>query len=332
MSNQQANSSEASAAPGQWEPYANGLFMRTNSTDAGRLVRLADIVRWVMHRDCLPVVEAVNKVADTLQTARPAPALFRTVEHSFAAPVAPDDSFGFFTEETIARAKRFIEPIARGETTPMHPIKLKDHAPSQFLIGSEVVTSPGTAHKALCYLEKVPPVQPGAPAAAQYMREYWASTGWAAFCNGDDWACDATLDKRELRTCGLSVSIADAVELWGWGLPTKEPEPAATDFAMLASREQLIAAFGAFTDMNADWFRNLKDTPALLAARRITGQGGRGHLAEPYFCPFAVMQWLVDGKRKKGRPLSGRKGWELLERHFPMVYASRSIGDPREAD
>ena len=133
------------------------------------------------------------------------------------------------------------------------------------------------------------------------------------------------IERGELRLLDFASKLPIAPQ-------AAAPEPAATDFAMLATREQLIAAFGTFTGMNADWFRNLKDTPALLAARRITGQGGRGHLAEPYFCPFAVMQWLVDGKRKKGRPLSGRKGWELLERHFPMVYASRSIGDPREAD
>ncbi len=116
--------------------------------------------------------------------------------------------------------------------------------------------------------------------------------------------------------------------------PEDAPQAAAperTDFAMLATREQLIEAFGPFTGMDANWFANLRDTPALRDARRITGQGGR-NAAAPYFCPFAVMKWLVDGKRKKGRPLSERKGWELLEKHFPRVYASRSIGDPREAD
>ena len=147
----------------------------------------------------------------------------------------------------------------------------------------------------------------------------------------DDGEPDFETVPADCRVTGYDVhALADA-----YCAPEDEPQAAAperTDFAMLATREQLIAAFGTFTGMNADWFRNLKDTPALLAARRITGQGGRGHLAEPYFCPFAVMQWLVDGKRKKGRPLSERKGWELLERHFPMVYASRSIGDPREAD
>ncbi len=104
------------------------------------------------------------------------------------------------------------------------------------------------------------------------------------------------------------------------------------DYAVLASREQLVAAFGSFTGMSMGWFKNLTDTPALLAARKARGQGGRGHVAQPFFCPFEVMQWLVDAKRRKGRPLSQDKGWALLERHFPKVYAAHSIGDPRPLD
>ena len=148
----------------------------------------------------------------------------------------------------------------------------------------------------------------------------------------DDGEPDFETVPADCRVTGYDVhALADAY----CDTPEDEPqaaapEPTATDFAMLASREQLIAAFGTFTGMNADWFNNIKDKPALLAARRITGQGGRGHLAEPYFCPFAVMEWLVNPTRRTGRPMREAKGWELLERHFPMVYASRSIGDPRD--
>ena len=106
----------------------------------------------------------------------------------------------------------------------------------------------------------------------------------------------------------------------------------ACDFSMLATREQLIEAFGRFTGLDASWFTNLKDTPALLAARKVTGQGGRGHIAEPLFCPFTVMQWLADSKRRKGRKLSAEKAWELLEKYFPKVYDTRSVADPRAGD
>jgi hypothetical protein len=104
------------------------------------------------------------------------------------------------------------------------------------------------------------------------------------------------------------------------------------DYAVLASREQLIAAFGSFTGMSMEWFKNLKDTPALLAARKVHGQGGRGHIAQPFFCPLEVMQWLVDTKRRKGTRLGVDKGWALLEANFPRVYAAHSVGDPRSAD
>lgn len=111
---------------------------------------------------------------------------------------------------------------------------------------------------------------------------------------------------------------------------TPAPEQAAKpDITLMATRKQLIDAFGAFTGMDIQWFNTIKDTPALLAARKVTGQGGRGHIAEPLFCPFEVLQWLIDTARRKGRPLGPAKGWELFEGHFPRAYAAFSVGDPR---
>ncbi len=106
----------------------------------------------------------------------------------------------------------------------------------------------------------------------------------------------------------------------------------ACDFSVLATREQLIEAFGRFTGMDASWFKNITDTPALLAARKVTGQGGRGHIAEPWFCPFEVMQWLADSKRRKGRKLSTEKAWELLEKNFPKIHSAHSVADTRASD
>lgn len=111
--------------------------------------------------------------------------------------------------------------------------------------------------------------------------------------------------------------------------PAGAAEDGGVDFTHLATREQLIAAFGSHTGMDASWFRNLKDTPKLLAARKVTGQGGRGHIAEPWFCPLEVMQWLGGSKCRKGRKLSTHKAWELLEAHFPKVYNTHSVADPR---
>ena len=103
---------------------------------------------------------------------------------------------------------------------------------------------------------------------------------------------------------------------------------AGIEFALLATRAQLIAAFGVFTGMENSWFKNLKDTPKLKDARKVAGSGGRAS-TEPLYCPFEVMRWLTDPKRKKGRRLMPDKGWQLLESHFLKVYNKNSIGDTR---
>ena len=101
------------------------------------------------------------------------------------------------------------------------------------------------------------------------------------------------------------------------------------DYQFLATRTDLIEAFGKFTGMNQTWFDNLTDTPKLMAARKYKGISGRRH-AEPLFCPYEVMQWLIDPKRRKGTKLSISKGWGLLKSHFPKVHNAKSIGDPND--
>jgi len=122
---------------------------------------------------------------------------------------------------------------------------------------------------------------------------------------------------------GLLVEIGEA--------PEPQTPPVVTgeiDFTMVATRKELIDAFGKFTDLNMTWFDNLTDTPKLKAARKFAGQGGRNG-TEPLFCPFEVMQWLVSPKRRKGRPIEVNTAWRMLESYFPRVYAQYSIGDPR---
>ena len=107
--------------------------------------------------------------------------------------------------------------------------------------------------------------------------------------------------------------------------------PPLEDYSALATRAKLIAAFGTFTGMDMAWFASLKDTPALLKARKVPGVGARGKTREPLFCPWEVMLWLADPERKKGRPFHNTgKPWQLLEAHFPAAYVKHSMGDPRE--
>ena len=100
------------------------------------------------------------------------------------------------------------------------------------------------------------------------------------------------------------------------------------DVSLLATRAQLIEAFEKFTGMSADWFINLTHAPKLLAARKV--KGSRRNFEEPLFCPYEVMQWLLDPKRKKGKPLGNMTAWRVFKSHFPKFNNQYSIGDPNE--
>lgn len=156
-----------------------------------------------------------------------------------------------------------------------------------------------------------------------------------------DWLAQRRIEPSEHLTAWFAANDAQSsFRMGNASTDATPPAPGANsasnapacDFSMLATRAQLIDAFGSFTGMDASWFNNLKDTPALLTARKVAGQGGRAHITEPWFCPFEVMQWLADSKRRKGRKLSAEKAWTLLEKNFPKVFNARSVADPRAGD
>jgi hypothetical protein len=127
---------------------------------------------------------------------------------------------------------------------------------------------------------------------------------------GGEWVCAST----------TAATVPEAVA----------PAPAgatSTDLSMLATRDRLIAAFGAFTGMDSSWFDNLSDAPALMAARKVRGTAGR-RPTEPWFCPYEVMRWLADPRRKKGRPMQEATGWRMLKQHFPAVYSAHELEAP----
>lgn len=123
---------------------------------------------------------------------------------------------------------------------------------------------------------------------------------------------------------------------------TKQPAPATdsaalvahsaggeppTAWHLMASPHELCAAFGTFTGMNKAWFKNLNDRPALKAARFRPGQGGRNNV-EPLFYVYPVLQWLIDKRRKTGRPINEATGWRMLQQHFPKVYEAYELNAP----
>ena len=137
-----------------------------------------------------------------------------------------------------------------------------------------------------------------------------------------------------LQSEGEAPSIH--IQAWIDAIVPAETKPQAAPFIendpaplhLLATPAQLIAVFGIFTGMDKKWFNNAKDSPRLMAARHIAGIGGRKG-REPLYFVFQVMQWLIDAKRRKGKPMQDATGWRVLQRQFPRVYEEYQDCEPK---
>lgn len=105
------------------------------------------------------------------------------------------------------------------------------------------------------------------------------------------------------------------------------PDEPGIPVACLATRRQIQEAFGRW-GFKANWFDNMNDRQWLKDARKRIGQGQRGQVVEPLFCPYEVMQGLIN--KVRGRRMEADTGWRVLEHKFPAAYALFSVGDPRE--
>jgi hypothetical protein len=128
----------------------------------------------------------------------------------------------------------------------------------------------------------------------------------------------AILSGIELEDDLVADAVNDSMDISG------APARPAVDYTMLATPQQLIDAFHGFTGMDLSWFNNLNDSK-LKDCLRVSGISGRKS-SPPFFCPYSVMLWLVDEKRKKGRPMTTDTGWRMLKAHFPKVFDARGVG------
>ena len=100
------------------------------------------------------------------------------------------------------------------------------------------------------------------------------------------------------------------------------------DYSLLATPTELLDAFEKW-GLRAAWFAELDSHKWLLEAQRKKGQGQRGNVIQPLFCPFAVINGLI-GKVRKANRLQPDTAWRTLEHKFPKVHATFESHDPRE--
>jgi hypothetical protein len=207
---------------GTWRAYSGGLFMRADETESGRLVRLVDVMRWLMHDGGLPVAPAAEALCEKLSGLDPAPRLYCAREETWASPLSHDSSFGYFTEASLSEARRRVQSIAEAGADPASPVKLSDFAfaQSEFAVKGEYPVTRETAPDLIEKLNGIRVVQPGLPAALRYIREHWAiQTGWWWWVRGRPSRGMDALEDSTLRTHSLCMRLQDAAAHFGFGAP-----------------------------------------------------------------------------------------------------------------
>lgn len=227
-------------APAQWQAQSAGLSMRLDATDAGRLVRLADVALWLIESGGLPRVPAVERLADALDVAKPAPALFMVQAGNYAQPIEGSAArFGYHTvdswaveeiaQERLAAMRRDpwrfnLPDAAPGSLHGMPPRALSaaamDEIRAAVAAGARpAVTLVDERARALC--------DPGVPALLRLLRKRWTFARW-----GNRTDAEIFTDPK-LPGFAVAVRVADAARIWGWGAATDQA-PAPVELATYA--------------------------------------------------------------------------------------------------
>lgn len=205
--------------PGAWRLESSGLHMRADATEAGRLVLLADVVRWLMSDagQALPRGDAVEQLCVALERARRTPELYRAQRDARAVLLHGESAlFGFHTEETWAVKeieKQTLERMRRnpfefdlrefgGEVPSALPPESIARIRADVAAGERpMVTNVGERAQYLC--------EPGIKALARYIRASWGRSPRSTTAR----------DPMDYgQAFGVAVRVSDAGALWGWGV------------------------------------------------------------------------------------------------------------------
>lgn len=234
MTKSQTDKPEASQRPpAQWQPKSAGLSMRLDATDAGRLVRLADVALWLIESEGLPRIPAVERLADELEAAKPAPALFQVQAGNYAQPIEGDAArFGYHTAESWAAQGgqpksryRILSPGIGASDEWLSGLASTRYERRE-LFGALVPIAP---QRAAPPTPPTPPefVEPGIPALLRLLRKRWT---FARCGNRTD--AEIFTDPK-LPGFAVAVRVADAARIWGWGAATDQA-PAPVELATYA--------------------------------------------------------------------------------------------------
>lgn len=167
--------------PDGWMARCTHGLQRVDKTDAGRLVRLADLVQWLMDTRELPCKVAVEAVCSILELRLSASAdwLFLLTEHDYAKPLTGADSFFWVpdplsfwetapqvqeTDKGAAGAIKYMREYWAQSPSPSAGNRMGQHVLDPLAIRLDVAHLQWGYGRRLDAVEQVEPVAPVEPA------------------------------------------------------------------------------------------------------------------------------------------------------------------------
>lgn len=187
-------------------PYG---FMAFDQTSSGRLVRLADIVRWIEADKVLPRLQAVDALCAGLD-AGALGVLYQVRPGDYAERKPANHTYGYLTVSQANAAQRKGAIAARGGSGWSAVPTNAAWSATQWGNGDSRPAGPWPSNGGNSKRQSQPtPVAPGLPALVRRIRETWG----AAVRKG----AGDVLDANTGELAALALPVDTAYSLFGWG-------------------------------------------------------------------------------------------------------------------
>ena len=223
--------------PDDWALDGKFGHMAFEVGNTGRLVRLADVLRWLQASRALPRSEALKLLCDGMP-GEVMGWLYRVELTNWAVSVPAADTFGFLTAAQITARK---DKDAR------------EHSQALFRRHQQNgrYSTPMTVNNGRISTGEYPaPTEPGLPALLKRLNAYWRLLEW-----NRNAGCDMLDEPRSILTT-LAIPLDKAHEFWGYGTVVTAPlsaekQPASKEWTgeRLAAHRAVFEADGKAAPM-----------------------------------------------------------------------------------
>lgn len=267
--------------PGDWRLNTSFGHMACDKTPAGRLVRLADVLRWIESTQLVPRVEALQVFCeaippDIMQW------LYWIQPGDYAKPVPLDHGFGYKSAERIKKDEAAATQAAI-QREWQHIGRYSDGfaSPGRFFQsnGGQVTASP------------IIPTEPGLPALLKALNRSWSTLKFNRAATVD------ILDEPRIpQLTPLAITLEKAAALWGYGHV----------LTPVASTPETFAELVAFRKANTGtpWVQDQREILRREVAARVGQTGIRKEIAAALGISVSFVGGLLAKKYESKRAQS----------------------------